>query len=346
MSEKMSFGKKVGSFLNAPFRRDRSRSRSRSPGVGSSRLGGPAHAARDQLLNPQSPTASAPAKKSLNALCCHTRSRSSSPSPSPAPRPAFSHTPANTPDTSVIVSGPSSGASASTSKEISSSSTLCGPAHATGDQSMDPQPPTASMPAKELLNAPFHHKRSRSSSPSPSPTLRPAFNPTTANALDTNIISNVVSGSLTGVGASDSKGIDSSSPPGGPRHAAGDQSSNPQPPTASMPTKNKAFERAVAVALQKHIDKLSDDDKAAFRSAKDVMERLGELQQDRSRISDSHTTRVQNVLQCVKQFLGSTTICIQHSPEISSLVVGGLNCVLTVSIYPINSFMTIHYDRR
>ena len=28
--------------------------------------------------------------------------------------------------------------------------------------------------------------------------------------------------------------------------------------------------------------------------------------------------------------MGSVAICIQHSPEISSLVIGGVNCILTV----------------
>lgn len=93
--------------------------------------------------------------------------------------------------------------------------------------------------------------------------------------------------------------------------------------------KNEAFQQAI----QAYIDNLSSDDKIAFQSATDVMQRLGELQQGKSYISSSyasHMQKAQKVLQCVKQFLGSITICIQHHPEISSLVVGGLNCILTV----------------
>ena len=53
------------------------------------------------------------------------------------------------------------------------------------------------------------------------------------------------------------------------------------------------------------------------------------------RISSSHTTltqKVQKVLQCMKQFLGSVATS-QYHPEVPSLVVGGLNCILTVSFY-------------
>ena len=79
---------------------------------------------------------------------------------------------------------------------------------------------------------------------------------------------------------------------------------------------------------------LSDDDKVAFHSATDVMEKLGELQQETpGTLSPRTTQKVQKVLQCMKQFMGSIGIFIQHSPEISSLVVGGLNCILTVSTY-------------
>ena len=101
-------------------------------------------------------------------------------------------------------------------------------------------------------------------------------------------------------------------------------------PAIAVSLKNEAFQKAI----QEYLDNLSDDDKEAFRSATDVIEKLGELQQNKSHISNSHTTRiqkVQKVLQCVKQFLESVAICIQHHPEVSSLVVGGLNCILTVS---------------
>ena len=102
-----------------------------------------------------------------------------------------------------------------------------------------------------------------------------------------------------------------------------------------MPVKNEAFLQAI----QEYINNLSNDDKVAFQSATDVMEKLEELQKGKSRTSNSHHThmqkvqKVQKVLQSVKQFLVSISICIQHNPEVSSLVVGGLHCILMVSIY-------------
>ena len=80
-------------------------------------------------------------------------------------------------------------------------------------------------------------------------------------------------------------------------------------------------------AIQEYIDNLSDDDKVAFLSATDFM------QQGISHISSSHIFRVEKAQKGVEQFLLSF---VQHSPEIPSLVVGGLNCILTVSTYSIN----------
>ena len=173
---------------------------------------------------------------------------------------------------------------------------------------------------RELLKAPFQRHKSRGSSPSPAP--RPT--------ISRSVQSNAASESSIEESTSTSKGVVSSSRP---THAAGGQSLNPRPPTFPMPARNEAFERAVAVALQKYIDRLSDDDKVAFQSATDVMEKLEELHQDNC-CPSTRMQKVQKVLQCVKQFLGSITICIQHSPEVSSLVLGGLNCVLTVT-YPL-----------
>ena len=95
-----------------------------------------------------------------------------------------------------------------------------------------------------------------------------------------------------------------------------------------MPAKRDgAFQKAI----QTYIQELSDDDREAFLSASDVMECL-EDSEGKSLISASLWTRVEKVLQCVKHFMGSLGIFIQHSPEISSLVVGGVNCILTVYI--------------
>ena len=165
--------------------------------------------------------------------------------------------------------------------------------------------------AQELLNSPFRPKKKKSRCSSPSPS-RSAFSNTPANTLDT---SNVESGSLTGASANALAGSAS---------ATGDQS---QSLTILVSMKNEAFQKAI----HKYIDNLSDDDKVAFQSATDVMEKLGELQQGKSRVSSSQMQKIQNLLKCVKLLSESVIICIQHRPQISSLVMGGLNCILTVS---------------
>ena len=111
----------------------------------------------------------------------------------------------------------------------------------------------------------------------------------------------------------------------GPVSAAASRSVNPQLPTPPVPA--NAFQKAI----QKCVAELSLDDKTAFLSAPCVLERLREVQcNDKSLISSSRLARAEKVLQCVKHFMGSLAIFIQHSPVISSLVVGGVNCLLTV----------------
>ena len=115
----------------------------------------------------------------------------------------------------------------------------------------------------------------------------------------------------------------------GPISTTGAHSANSQLlPTPSVPAKSDEI-------LQKAIqERLSDDDMTAFQSAPEIMERLREMQGNgKSLISSSLTTRVGNVLQCVKSFMGSLAVFVQQHPELSSLVVGGVNCVLTVGTY-------------
>lgn len=188
-----------------------------------------------------------------------------------------------------------------------------------------------------FLKDPFHRNRSRSPSltpspsPSPSPTARPALSNTSTPVPDTTSPTNVISGS----GTVTDNGITSTWPTD-----ARDQSQNPQSPTISMPVRNEAFQKAI----QEYINNLSDDDKVAFHSATDVMEKIEEMQKSKSRITPTQVQKMKKALQCVKQFLGSVIICIQHSPEISTLVVGGLNCILTVSTYESSSFLALIYN--
>ena len=114
---------------------------------------------------------------------------------------------------------------------------------------------------------------------------------------------------------------------GSPAHQAGDQPQHPKSPDLSSLVKSEGLQQAI----QEYVDKLSNDDQIAFRSATDIMDKLGEQQWGKFRITNFHITRMQKVLQCVDQFLGSIAICIQYDLRISSLVVGGLNCILAVS---------------
>ena len=185
------------------------------------------------------------------------------------------------------------------------------------------------------LTPPFirRDKSSREASPAPpNPASKPA---PSSNAISGHSIGVVGTGRMTG--------IHSTLP--GPVDAEGTQLLDPQPPLAPMPPKNKAFERAIAQVLQKHVD-LSDDDKEAFQSYSDVdvMEELRNVQDGTSRISDS-LTRVQKVLECVNRFMGPLATFIQHSPEISSLVVGGLNCILMVCILQPLLFVTTYINK-
>ena len=102
-----------------------------------------------------------------------------------------------------------------------------------------------------------------------------------------------------------------------------------QSPIAPVPSKSEAFYNAI----QEFVNNLPDDDKTAFQSSSDIMEKLREMQRGQnSHISSPLTSRVQKVLQLVKHFMGFIAMFTQYSPGISSLVVGGANCILTVSI--------------
>lgn len=85
------------------------------------------------------------------------------------------------------------------------------------------------------------------------------------------------------------------------------------------------------MAIQNYIDKLLNGDKEAFQSATDIIEMLA----GKSRTSID-IPRTQQMLQGVKEFLGFIARCTPHNPRISSFGMGGLNCIMTVSTYPIN----------
>ena len=107
----------------------------------------------------------------------------------------------------------------------------------------------------------------------------------------------------------------------GPMHAGGTHSVNLKWPTTSK--REKGFQQAIQECLQK----LPEDDKAAFQSAPNIIDRLHEMQRSgKPLVSSSLTSRVEKVLQCVENFMNSLGILTQDS----LLVVGGVNCVFTV----------------
>lgn len=95
-----------------------------------------------------------------------------------------------------------------------------------------------------------------------------------------------------------------------------------------------AFEQA----LQKCVADLSEDDKAAFKSAEDVMRKIQLLNKvgSKLRLESGLSDRVQKVLDFVRQFTNLIQTFVRYSPEISSLAVGGVNCVLSVGYSLLN----------
>lgn len=122
-------------------------------------------------------------------------------------------------------------------------------------------------------------------------------------------------------------------PPSTPPDVPGAHASNPETPTATAPATNEAFQIAIQAFIN---DRLPADVKKDFQSASEIMQTLQMMQAHRSRpgntmhISSSVSDRVKKVLEGLRHFTGSVAICVQHSPEISSLVIGGVNCILVV----------------
>lgn len=88
---------------------------------------------------------------------------------------------------------------------------------------------------------------------------------------------------------------------------------------------------ALSGAVDECIEKLSQDDKAAFQSAGDIMRKIQEMEEANSGDASTRTlrTRIGAVLQLIKRFTAAVAPCIQYSPHVS-LAVGGFNCVLLV----------------
>lgn len=63
------------------------------------------------------------------------------------------------------------------------------------------------------------------------------------------------------------------------------------------------------------------------------MGRMKEIDEKNAKKSLSRTfgARIEKLLQLMNSFMNSVVICIQSNPEVSSLIVGGINCALSVS---------------
>lgn len=113
---------------------------------------------------------------------------------------------------------------------------------------------------------------------------------------------------------------------------SGPQTINTIPETHALdlqPPRFPEFEKAIRAYID---DSLSDDIKKDFESASDILEGLQKILESgrETSISSSTSVRVRKVLQCLRHFMESVAISTGHSPEISSFIIGGVNCILTV----------------
>ena len=118
-------------------------------------------------------------------------------------------------------------------------------------------------------------------------------------------------------------------PPSTPPDVPGAHASSPETPTAPVPGTNEAFQIAVQAYIN---DRLPADVKQDFQSPSEIM-RTPQMMQDHPsgmHVSSSVSARVKKVLEGLRHFTGSVAICIQHSPQISSFVIGGVNYILVV----------------
>jgi hypothetical protein len=108
------------------------------------------------------------------------------------------------------------------------------------------------------------------------------------------------------------------------------------PATSSGPAANPAF----LAAIQKHIDKLPEAEKQAFRQANatispdSLLERIRTL--DTQHVSKSsfrpHAEKIARFLGLLDRLLGGISIAIQANPDISSIAVGGVKLIVDIGM--------------
>lgn len=112
-------------------------------------------------------------------------------------------------------------------------------------------------------------------------------------------------------------------------------STNTTHSTPSATIRNLAF----SLALKKHTDTLSPGELHAFNTAANItpetllkqVQTFDEAHRQESRFREC-APRVEGVLKILDRYLGPLAIFIGHSPEISSLVVGGVKLIVDVYI--------------
>jgi hypothetical protein len=113
-------------------------------------------------------------------------------------------------------------------------------------------------------------------------------------------------------------------------------STTSSPATSPGPAANPAF----LAAIQKHIDKLPEAEKQAFRQAnatispEDLLERIKLL--DTQHVSKSsfrpHAEKIAKFLSILDRLLGGISIAIQANPDISSIAVGGVKLIVDIAM--------------
>jgi hypothetical protein len=108
------------------------------------------------------------------------------------------------------------------------------------------------------------------------------------------------------------------------------------PATPSGPAANPAF----LAAIQKHIDKLPEAEKQAFRQANatispdSLLERIRTM--DTQHVSKSsfrpHAEKISKFLSLLDRLLGGISIAIQANPDISSIAVGGVKLIVDIAM--------------
>ena len=121
--------------------------------------------------------------------------------------------------------------------------------------------------------------------------------------------------------------------------------SRPAPLTTSPPgsavAKASPGNSALQLAIQRHLDKIPDDEKEAFRKASaeitqhGLISRVKAYDEAHKQASSfrSQAERLSKFLDVLDRFMGGIAIGIQAYPEISSLVVGAVRIVLDLAIH-------------